>query len=381
MPDRFYVNLFDFSLPFVLFSPLNYRQRVPDLIQFERVSDDIYIFTSARYAQVTAGAIVSPIGTVLIDTLPFPVETKKIKDFVEGRLGSTVLYVINTHYHADHTYGTYMFPQAHVVAHARCRDLLDTRGRAGLAAAKEDSPDLDDVQIVLPDIIFETGELNLHLGNKILTLSHSPGHTPDSITVLIREDRILFAADTIMPIPFVPDGDLDEMIASLESILKLELENVVQGHGEVILRGEVASSVKANIKYLREIRRKVVSVLRRGKPVEALESVDIESMGKSKIALTGLAPALHHRNLVSLYERLAGTVEKAASTSPRRPRPVDKTGVPDGTGRDGKRKKRTVRKKTSAKKKSTARTNARKKATTRKKTSAKKKSTARTNAK
>ena len=354
------------------------------MIQFERVSDDIYIFTSAVYAQVTAGAIISPIGTVLIDTLPFPAETRKIKDFIEGRLGSTVRYVINTHYHADHTYGTYLFPQAHVVAHARCRELLDTRGRAGLAVAKEESSDLDDVQIVLPDIIFETGELNLHLGNKTITLSHSPGHSPDSITVLIRGDRVLFAADTLMPVPFVPDGDVDEMIASLENILKLELENVVQGHGEVILRGEVASSVKANIKYLRAIRRKVISVLRRGKPVEELESVDIESVGKSKIALTGLAPALHHRNLVSLYERMEGTVEKATSTSSRKKRAVRKkaSAKKKSTARTNARKratsssagkKSTVRKKTSAKKKSTARTNAKKKATTRKKTGAQKK--------
>lgn len=281
------------------------------LIQIERVSEDVYVFTSDLYAQVTAGAIVSPIGTVLIDTLPFPSETREIKEFIEGRLGSSIRYVINTHYHADHTNGTCFFPGAHVVAHARCRELLDTRGRASLAVSKEESHEFTNVEIVLPDIIFDTGAINLHLGTKTLTITHSPGHSPDSVTVLVQEDKILYAADTVMPLPFISDGDVDDMIASMEKILKLELENVVQGHGEVILRGEIASTVRSNIKYLRAIRRKVATALRRKNPMAALEKVDIESVGKSRIALGGVAPALHERNLMSLYESMNGQARAA----------------------------------------------------------------------
>ena len=38
----------------------------------ERVTDNVYVFTSEAYAQVTAGAVVTSEGTVVIDTLPFP---------------------------------------------------------------------------------------------------------------------------------------------------------------------------------------------------------------------------------------------------------------------------------------------------------------------
>ena len=54
-------------------------------MQRERVADDIYVFTSEVYAQVTAGVIVSSDGAILIDTLVFPEETKAIKNFVEQR--------------------------------------------------------------------------------------------------------------------------------------------------------------------------------------------------------------------------------------------------------------------------------------------------------
>jgi glyoxylase-like metal-dependent hydrolase (beta-lactamase superfamily II) len=106
-------------------------------MQRERVADDIYVFTSELYAQVTAGAVITPEGAILIDTLVFPEEARAIKNFLENRLTCPVRYVINTHYHADHTYGTCYFPEAQVVAHARCYDLLDTRGRDGLRSAAE----------------------------------------------------------------------------------------------------------------------------------------------------------------------------------------------------------------------------------------------------
>src|SRR6266545_3633548 len=105
-------------------------------MQRERVADDIYVFTSDLYAQVTAGVIVTSEGAIVIDTLVYPEETHQIKRFVEMRLGTTVRYVINTHFHADHSTGTCFFKGAHVVAHARCRKLLDTRGREGLERAK-----------------------------------------------------------------------------------------------------------------------------------------------------------------------------------------------------------------------------------------------------
>ena len=98
-------------------------------MQRERVADDIYVFTSDLYAQVTAGVVVTSEGAVVIDTLAYPEETLLMKRFIESRLGTTVRYVINTHFHADHSTGTCFFKGARVISHALCRELLDTRGR------------------------------------------------------------------------------------------------------------------------------------------------------------------------------------------------------------------------------------------------------------
>ncbi|MCZ7539388.1 MAG: MBL fold metallo-hydrolase [Anaerolineae bacterium] len=274
-------------------------------MQRERVADDIYVFTSELYAQVTAGAILTTEGAILIDTLVFPEEARAIRHFLENRLGSPVRYVINTHYHADHTYGTCFFPDAQLVTHARCYDLLDTRGREGLAAAQHSTSELRDVQIVLPHMVFDGGTLSVRLGNKTVELRHSPGHSPDSTVCLVREDRVLFAADTMMPVPYFVDGSYDDFVASLHALQNGGFENVVQGHGEVILRGEVEEVIQGHLGYLSLIRRHVERILDRGHPPEALNAITIEDCGKSRIPLNGLVQDLHQANLHALYHHLA----------------------------------------------------------------------------
>jgi len=223
----------------------------------ERVSEDIYVFTSEVYAPVTAGVVIYPDGAVVIDTLAFPFETNEIKEFVEKRLNAKVRFLIYTHYHADHTNGAYLFPDAQVIAHRLTRERLDTIGRQGLTRAKEQSPELAAAEVVLPNLLLEEGKLNLHLAKKSLQLFHTPGNSPDSISVLLKEDRILFAGDMMMPLPHFVDGDPDELARSLQSIPGMSLENVVQGHGELVLRGEIDDAVRSNLKYLENVRRKV----------------------------------------------------------------------------------------------------------------------------
>jgi len=242
----------------------------------ERVADNVFIFTSEMYAQVNAGAIIGPDWSVLIDTLAFPEETLEIRDFVEGRLNSPVRYIINTHHHADHILGTCWFPNAVVIGHVLCRELLSGRGREAFLLAQEHNRDLRDVRLVLPDIVMDGGALSLRVGKRTLQLMSFPGHSEDGIGVLLIEDRVLFSGDAMMPIPYVVDGEYDDLVASIKRIPRLKLENLVQGHGEVILRGEIPNAVRANLNYLAAIQRHVNKASRRKDPEGYLATVTIE---------------------------------------------------------------------------------------------------------
>jgi cyclase len=276
------------------------------IVQRERVADNVYSFQSSVYAQVTAGAVIGPDWAVVIDTLALPEESLAIRDFIEQELQLPVRYIINTHYHADHCWGNCYFPGTTVVSHTLCRQLLNTKGRESLEEARKTSTTFRTTKIVLPQLTFTEGTLNLRVGKKTLTLMHFPGHSADNIGVLVEEDRVLFAADVFMPLPYIVDGNIDDMITSLKNISKMGLENVVQGHGDIVLRGEVEYSVKENLAYLSAIRKVVRQSSRRKYPMDLLSQSTIESCGKSRVLIGGLAEELHQRNLYALYEQLYG---------------------------------------------------------------------------
>lgn len=276
----------------------------------ERVSENVFWFQSEVYAQVTAGVIAGPQWAVVIDTLATPEETLSIREFVEHELALQVRYVINTHYHADHTWGNCFFPGAAIIAHSRCRELLAEKGIPSLEIAKKQNVTLKQVKIVLPQLTFDSGEMTLRVGKKNLILSAAQGHSHDGICVLVEEDRILFAGDAFMPLPYLVDGDVNQLAASIKKIGKMGLENIVQGHGEIILRGEIDAAVKENLAYLSAIRKAVRTALKRKNPLEYLDEVTIEESGKTRVYLGGLAENLHRRNLRALYRHMLENKEQ-----------------------------------------------------------------------
>ncbi len=282
-------------------------------MQRERISENVYWFQSEIYAQVTAGAITGPQWAVVIDTLALPEETLAMRQFIEEQLGVPVRYVINTHYHADHSGGNCFFPGATIVGNELCRELILTKGQAALEAARKLNPIFKQIKIIAPQITFRDGSLSLRVGKKNLVLFSTPGHSADGISILVEEDRVLFAGDAFLPLPYIIDGDFDTMNNTIKKIGKLGLENIVQGHGDIILRGEIDEAVKENLNYLSALRKAVRSAARRRNPQDALLAIDIESCGKSRVYLGGLAEDLHRRNVRFLYHQIM--VEESAESA------------------------------------------------------------------
>jgi cyclase len=269
----------------------------------ERVSENVFWFQSEVYAQVTAGVVVGPQWAVVIDTLALPDETLGMREFIEHELSVPVRYVVNTHYHADHAWGNCFFPGATIIGHELCRILLDQRGRPSLEAAQKQNAALRQVKIVLPHLTFAAGEMNLRVGKKNLNIQPTPGHSGDGIAVLVEEDRILFAGDAFMPLPYIVDGNIDDIAASIKKIGRMGLENIIQGHGDIILRGEIDAAVRENLTYITNIKKFVKAAARRKSVDETLDSIRIEACGKSRVHLGGLAEGLHKRNVQTLIRR------------------------------------------------------------------------------
>jgi glyoxylase-like metal-dependent hydrolase (beta-lactamase superfamily II) len=270
-------------------------------MQRERVSENVYWFQSEIYAQVTAGAIIGPQWAVLIDTL-MPQETLEVRNFIENELMVPVRYVVNTHHHADHSWGNSFFPNATIIGHLRCRELMIDKSSSALVEASRENPFFKEVSIVPPRITFSSGHLYLKVGKKQLNIFPTPGHSEDGISVLLEEDRILFAGDAFMPIPFFVGGDMEELTQTTKAFGEMSLENIIQGHGDIILRGEIEEAVRVNLAYLKAVQKTVKTALRRKNPGEFLANQDVELFGKSRVSLGGLANELHQRNLRWQYQ-------------------------------------------------------------------------------
>ncbi len=276
------------------------------MIQRERIAENVYSFQSDLYAQVTAGAVIGPNWAIVIDTLALPEETVAMRDFIEQELSVPVRYVINTHSHADHSWGNCFFPGANVIAHSLCRRYLETGSRLALESVRKHNPAFRNVKIVLPQMTFDVGFLNLRVGKKTLTMFPLPGHSADNISILVEEDRVLFAGDAVMPLPYIVDGDVDDLVMTLKKVAKMGLENIVQGHGDIVLRGEIDNLIKDNLAYISNLRKVVRKASKRKYPLEVLDEASVESCGKSRVLIGGLAGELHRRNLRALYRQIYG---------------------------------------------------------------------------
>ena len=200
-----------------------------------------------------------------------PGKSKALRDFAVRRCPQGVRYVINTHAHADHTHGSYLFPGAELISHRKNSRVPTKFGEQSSVQARTQTPELAEVKVRLPDLVFDS-VLTLRLGGKTITLRHSPGHSPDLITVRVKEDKVLFASDTILPVPYLDfpgGGSIEDLRRSLRSIEISGLENVVQGHGEVLLRGEIRSTIVSSLKYLDCIEQAVEKHVANHTPVES----------------------------------------------------------------------------------------------------------------
>ena len=270
----------------------------------ERIANNVYWFQSEIYAQVTAGAIIGPDWAILVDTLVVPDETLEMRAFIEENLGVQVRYIINTIYHADHTFGNFFFPGATIISHVLCRQMIIEMNQMALESAQEQEPVFKRInKIVVPDITIEKGTLSLRIGKRNVDIFPTPGASPDGVSVLVKEDRILFAGDAFLPLPNIVEGDIEQLSDTIRSISELGLENIVQGHGDVILRGEIGNASQNNIDYLTKIQKVARTAVKRKDPKKVIDEATVEECGKSVVVLTGVVEDLHRRNLAVLYQR------------------------------------------------------------------------------
>jgi glyoxylase-like metal-dependent hydrolase (beta-lactamase superfamily II) len=283
---------------------------------WERVTEEIFVFTSERYARVNSVAVLTKEGVVAIDALPFPDEARQIAQFLDVRGKGQFHSLMLTHHHIDHVYGLYAFPDhLDLFAHALCRKTLLETGEQSLTEARANNPAFAEVELRIPTVTFDEGELLVKAGDRTFRLFRLPGHAEDNIGVYIEEERVLISGDATMAIPIIAQGDWRRERETLKRIKELEPLTVIQGHGEVILRGEVDTVMDLYLDYLTCVEEKAREIIEKDQPRDTIWDIPLEDCGLERVPLGVASHQLHVANIFTMHDQLKAEAEQESDTT------------------------------------------------------------------
>ncbi|MEP2736425.1 MAG: MBL fold metallo-hydrolase [Erythrobacter sp.] len=181
-------------------------------------------------------------ATAIIDDQFAPL-SGKIEGAIEALGATPVKYVVNTHWHFDHTGGNEHFGKtgATIFAHDNVRVRMSkpsTRGERTIPASPKEA---------LPVVTFDRGvTLNLN-GDTIDVVFLGGGHTDGDSIVRWREKNVVHMGDLYFNIPGWPfvdtnsGGDVEDLLFSIDSAIKMMDDNtvVIPGHGTLSNRLEL----------------------------------------------------------------------------------------------------------------------------------------------
>lgn len=180
------------------------------------------------------GVSVGADGILMIDDQFAPLASK-IRKAIEGLGKGKLKFVLNTHWHGDHTGGNAEFGrEAPIIAHSNVRKRLatrqETRGRVREPAPPE----------ALPVITFDES-LSLHFNGEEIKAVHYPhGHTDGDTVIFFTGSNVvhmgdLFFADRFPFVDLDSGGDVEGLISAVEDVINRTPADarIIPGHGSI----------------------------------------------------------------------------------------------------------------------------------------------------
>lgn len=231
-------------------------------IKVSKVAGSVYMLEGAGG---NIGASVGEDGIVVVDDQYAPL-ADKIQEALKGITDKPVRFIINTHYHFDHTGGNEFFQkQAPIIAQDNVRKRLEQGGQAGNGGSVkfETKPQ---PKGALPIITFDH-DVTVHLNGEDIRALHFPaGHTDGDSVIYFPKSNVVHMGDDFVTygFPFIDvdsGGSIDGMISGVEgAIAQLPADvKIIPGHGPV----SNLDDVRAFVKMLKDTRAVVVAALKK----------------------------------------------------------------------------------------------------------------------
>ena len=205
-------------------------------------------------------------GVFLIDD-EFAELTPKIIAAIGEITDQPVNYLINTHWHLDHTGGNQNMAAAGavIVAHD------NVRARMGAPGERQSPPD------ALPVITFSESTTFHYNGHEIHILHPLNAHTDGDAMIHFREVDVIHAGDVFFNglYPFIDlnsGGSVDGYLAALQQLADMAVPDtvIIPGHGPLASEADVDTKIA----MLEDARNRVAELAAQGKTLEQIQAAD-----------------------------------------------------------------------------------------------------------
>lgn len=302
--------------------------------KFERIADGVYYATGGFGSNNVV--IINDADVMLVDTGTTPATARAFVADVRLITSKPIRYVVNTHWHYDHTDGNSIFgPNVQIIAAEYLRtaittfDVLNrepfkTAHDTALAlaenlrkqAATESDPakkadlnkrlvdqrrilrDMDQIKPTPPNVTY-SDKLVIHSGGREIDLLFlGRGHTGGDTVVYLPKEKIVCTGDLMESrLAYMGDAFFDEWITTLEALKKLDFDVDLPGHG--VPFGD-KGLITAYQSYLTDLTKQVADLRASGVSADdAARRVDLTSHAKDFPQITG--PGADIRGVRRIY--------------------------------------------------------------------------------
>src|SRR2546423_15039907 len=257
-------------------------------IKVQKVADGVYMLSGAGG---NIGASIGEDGVVIIDDEFAPL-VPKIQAALKGITDKRVRFILNTHYHGDHTGGNQPMAKSGspIIAQENVRKRLAARTEIK-KFGKPTPPAPKDA----PPIITLNERLTVHLNGEDIRAIHFPaGHTDGDSVIFFPKANVVHMGDDFVTygFPFVDienGGSVTGMIAGCEKGLSMVPADAkfISGHGPL----SSGDDGRQFVGLMRETRALVAQAANEGKSLDDMKKarllVKYEELGKGFIKVDG----------------------------------------------------------------------------------------------
>ncbi|HEX5433752.1 MAG TPA: MBL fold metallo-hydrolase [Candidatus Angelobacter sp.] len=205
----------------------------------KRLAEGVYAAVSpdGSKAGSNAGFIVGSNGVLVVDTFEGVAPAKELLAEIRKVTDLPIRYVVNTHYHLDHTGGNAVFAHegALILAQNNVRTWLHTENMKFFGPNPKPEAKARVEALVPPDLVYAEA-VNIFLGKREVQVRYMLGHTGGDSVVIVPDANVVFGGDLVWQkhLPNLIDANTLGWVKSLNTLLlQHATATFVSGHGGI----------------------------------------------------------------------------------------------------------------------------------------------------